>query len=67
MDVVWTACLTAVAVMIAVPALATMASALWQGLVGARRRRRVVQLRLPLRDNPAEKLSRLRESLGLHG
>ncbi len=73
MDDLWYACFTAVAVMMGLPALAVIAGALWRGVAEGGRVRRVrprespLRLRMPLRENPARALVRLRESLGLHG
>lgn len=70
MDVLWCACLTAIAVMLAIPVLAALAGLAGRTLAGVLRRLRagaVVQLRLPLRDNPPRKLERLRAGLGLEG
>jgi hypothetical protein len=68
MDVLWNACLTAVAVMVGVPVLAALLGLC--GRLALRLARRghgqVVQLALPLRDNPAHKLERLRAGMGLH-
>ncbi len=68
MDVLWNACFTAIAVMMGVPLLAAGLGLCGRVLlrVGPRQGRGgVLQLRLPLRDNPPGKLERLRESLGL--
>lgn len=69
MGALWNACFTAVAVMVGVPLLAAglglCARAILRRLP-RRRRGEVVQLRLPLHENPPGKLDRLREGLGLH-
>lgn len=68
MDVLWNACLTAVAVMLGVPVLAAILGAGGRLAIRVARRGRggVVQLTLPLRDNPAGKLERLRAGMGIH-
>lgn len=68
MDVLWNASLTAVAVMLGVPVLAGALGLCGRGLLrlvpGHGRRAEVLQLRLPLRENPPRKLARLRAGLG---
>ncbi len=68
MEVPWSACFTAVAVMLGVPLLAAGLALCGRALVrGAPRRRRgqTLQLRLPLRENAPGKLERLRAGLGV--
>jgi hypothetical protein len=71
MDALWSACLTAVAVMFGVPLLAAVLGLCGRALLRVLRRPRrggeVLQLTLPLHRNEPRKLSRLRTSLGLHG
>lgn len=68
MDVLWSACLTAVAVMAGVPILAALLGLCGRLVLRLARRGRgeVVQLTLPLRDNPARKLERLRAGMGIN-
>ncbi len=69
MDVLWNACFTAVAVMLGVPLLAAGLGLCSRAVLrGPLRQRRgeVLQLRLPLHENPPGKLARLREGLGLN-
>jgi hypothetical protein len=69
MDVLWNACFTAVAVMLGVPLLAAVLGLCGRAALRVIRRQGrpagVLQLTLPLRDNPPGKLGRLRAGLGL--
>lgn len=72
MDALWSACLTAVAVMFGVPLLAVLLGLCRRALLRLttqrpRRGGEVLQLTLPLHRNEPRKLRRLRTSLGLDG